>query len=64
MKLASIRIKSSGKQTIAVVLDGVYLDLHQASNGDLPDSMIAFLEQGAVAMTAARSIAQEGGSAQ
>ncbi|MEW8073820.1 MAG: fumarylacetoacetate hydrolase family protein [Candidatus Thiodiazotropha sp.] len=64
MKLASIRIKSNGKQTIAVVLDGVYLDLHQASNGGLPDSMIAFLEQGAVAMTAARSIAQEGGSAQ
>jgi 2-keto-4-pentenoate hydratase/2-oxohepta-3-ene-1,7-dioic acid hydratase in catechol pathway len=58
MKLASFRIKSSGKSTIGVVLaDGSYLDLDGAAGGDLPNTMIAFLEMGEGAMARARALA-------
>jgi acylpyruvate hydrolase len=58
MKLASFKIKSSGKATVGVVLaDGGYLDLHGATNGELPNTMIAFLEQGDSAMKRARAVA-------
>ncbi|MCZ7561163.1 MAG: fumarylacetoacetate hydrolase family protein [Burkholderiaceae bacterium] len=57
MKLASFIIGSSGKSTIGVVLeDGGYLDLHGATNGGLPASMIAFLSLGDDAMHKARSL--------
>lgn len=57
MKLASFRIVSSGKKTIGVVLaDGGILDLHGATNGALPSSMIDFLELGGPAMDRAREI--------
>ncbi|QDX80234.1 hypothetical protein B9N43_02525 [Denitratisoma sp. DHT3] len=58
MKLASFKIKSSGKTTIGVVLaDGGYLDLHGATNGELPARMIDFLEMGEGAMARARAVA-------
>lgn len=58
MKLASYRIKSSGKSTIGVVLaDGSYLDLNAASAGELPGSMLAFLGMGESAMARARALA-------
>jgi 2-keto-4-pentenoate hydratase/2-oxohepta-3-ene-1,7-dioic acid hydratase in catechol pathway len=70
MKLASFRLKSTGKATIGAVLDqgglaqGLpnegLLDLHAASNGSLPASMIEFLERGPEAMALARQLASEG----
>jgi len=57
MKLASFKIKATGDSTIGVVLDDGVLDLHAGSNGELPHSMIAFLEQGSDAMAKARAIA-------
>lgn len=57
MKLASFKIKTTGKASIGVVLENGILDLHKASNGELPDSMIAFLERGDEAMDAARKLA-------
>lgn len=57
MKLASFKIKSSGKATIGVVLaDGGILDLHGATNGELPNVMISFLELGESAMARARAL--------
>lgn len=65
MKLASFRIKSSGRATIGVVLaDGSYLDLHGASNGALPNGMIAFLEAGEAAMTQARALSAKAAAGQ
>ncbi len=57
MKLASFRLKSSGKATIGVVLDRGLLNLHAASNGSLPANMIEFLELGSGAMAQARQLA-------
>lgn len=58
MKLASFKIKSSGKATIGVLLaDGGFLDLHGASNGELPSAMIPFLEMGGRAMDKAKTLA-------
>lgn len=61
MRLASFRIRASGAATVGVVLGGErYLDLHAATGGDLPASMIALLEQGDAAMArAARAVAGE-----
>ena len=65
MKLASFRIKSSGRSTIGVVLaDGGYLDLNAASDGGLPQTMIAFLEQGEGAMSRARALAENAAAGQ
>ena len=60
MKLASFKIKSTGESTIGVVLEDGVLDLHAASNGELPSSMIEFLEQGPGAMALARELAESG----
>ena len=60
MKLASFRFKSTGKATIGVVLDEGLLDLHAASNGSLPASMLEFLERGPDAMATARQLASAG----
>jgi acylpyruvate hydrolase len=60
MKLASFRIKATGESTIGVVLDDGLLDLHAASNGELPSSMIGFLEQGPGAVARARELAESG----
>lgn len=57
MKLASFKLKSTGAKTIGVVLDEGFLDLHAASGGELPDSMIAFLELGEEGFAAARKLA-------
>lgn len=59
MKLASFKIKAKGESTIGVVLEDGVLDLHAASEGELPASMIGFLEQGSQAMEQARTIASE-----
>lgn len=59
MKLASFRVKSTGTPTIGVVLDQGLLDLHAASKGSLPASMIEFLEQGPEAMALARQLASQ-----
>jgi len=60
MKLASFKIKSSGKATIGAVLaDGSILDIHGASNGALPQAMIAFLELGEPALASARALAEK-----
>lgn len=57
MKLASFKHKPSGESTIGVVVERGLLDLHAASGGDLPASMIAFLELGEAAMDRARELA-------
>jgi acylpyruvate hydrolase len=58
MKLASFKIKATGDSTIGVVLNDGVLDLHAGSEGELPCSMIDFLEQGAGAMDQARDLAE------
>ncbi|MGH8034606.1 MAG: hypothetical protein ACREO9_05225, partial [Lysobacterales bacterium] len=60
MKLASFKVKSTGASTIGVVVDKGLLDLHAASGGKLPASMIAFLELGADGFAAARKLAASG----
>lgn len=60
MKLASFKIRKTGAATIGVVLDNGYLDLHAASAGKLPASMIAFLELGDEGMHRARELALSG----
>ena len=60
MKLASYRLKSSGKSSIGLVLDQGLLDLAAASNGSLPSSMIEFLDRGPEAMALARQLGQAG----
>jgi len=57
MKLASFKVKSTGEATIGVVVDGGILDLHAASNGELPAKMIEFLETGDAGMKQARELA-------
>jgi len=65
MKLASFKIRSSGKATIGAALaDGSYLDLNAATNGELPSSMIAFLEMGESAMAQARVLAEKAAAGQ
>lgn len=60
MKLASFKIKSSGKLTIGAVLaDGSYFDLNAATGGELPNTMIAFLEMGESAMAWARVLSAQ-----
>jgi 2-keto-4-pentenoate hydratase/2-oxohepta-3-ene-1,7-dioic acid hydratase in catechol pathway len=57
MKLASFIIKSTGAATIGAVVKGGMLDLHAASKGKLPTSMIKFLERGDAAKRQARKLA-------
>lgn len=59
MKLASLKIKSTGAATIGAVIGDAYLDLHAASGGELPATMIEFLEQGDTAMQRARSLVEK-----
>lgn len=63
MKLASFKIKSSGAATIGVVLDDGLLDLAAASGGELPSSMIEFLQLGDKGFAAARDLVAAGGTA-
>ena len=58
MKLASFVIKSTGAATVGAVVKGGILDLHAASKGRLPTSMIKFLERGEPAMRRARELAK------
>lgn len=57
MKLVSIRTQSNGRPTIGAVIDGdLVVDLHVASGGKLPNTMLSFLAAGDAAMEAARQI--------
>ena len=60
MKLVSLRIKASGAVTVGAVIGEAYLDLHTASGGELPATMIGFLEQGEAAMESARALSTDG----
>ena len=55
MKLATFKIKASGETTVGACVDDCYVDLHALSGGQLPDTMIGFLEQGEAAMKEAWS---------
>jgi len=59
MKLVSLRIKASGAVTVGAVIGEAYLDLHAASGGELPATMIEFLEQGEAAMERARALSAD-----
>ena len=56
MKLATFDINSSGKRTIGVYHNGVYVDLVTLSGGMLPADMTEFLKAGGAAMDQARSL--------
>ena len=60
MKLASYKLKSTGAPSIGVVLENGIIDLPAASGGELPSSMIAFLELGDEGFAKARAIAAAG----
>jgi len=62
MKLVSLRIKSSRAGTVGAMIGETYLDLHAASGGELPATMIEFLEQGEAAMEHARALSADGAS--
>ncbi len=59
MKLVSLKIKASGAPTVGAVIGEAYLDLHAASGGELPATMIGFLEQGEAAMERARALSAD-----
>jgi len=59
MKLVSLRIKANGAATVGAVIGESYLDLHAASGGELPATMIEFLEQGEAAMARARALSAD-----
>ncbi len=59
MKLVSLKLKSNGAVTVGVVIGDAYLDLHAASDGELPATMIEFLEQGEAAMARARALSAD-----
>ena len=56
MRLATLRIDSRAKPTIAAFVNEHYADLHALSNGELPDNMIAFLDMGADGRAKAQAI--------
>ncbi|RME35755.1 MAG: fumarylacetoacetate hydrolase family protein [Gammaproteobacteria bacterium] len=69
MRLATFRVPGLDRRTIGGWLDGVYVDLHALTEGELPADMIAFLQAGDAAMAraheslerAAQALRQEGG---
>ena len=58
MRLASFTIDNNGKRTIGAYVNELYVDLNGATDGALPDDMIAFLETGDAGMAAARDAVQ------
>ena len=56
MRLATFKPGSGSEPVIGVYKDGFYADLHALSGGDLPASMIAFLQMGEAGTSAAESI--------
>jgi 2-keto-4-pentenoate hydratase/2-oxohepta-3-ene-1,7-dioic acid hydratase in catechol pathway len=64
MKLAGFKIKSNGAMAIGVVTEAGYVDLHGASGGELPASMIEFLAQGDPAMARAKALVADAGAVQ
>ena len=58
MKLLTYQ-DSERRDHLGVLLDRHILDLHRASQGDLPDDMIEFLELGEAGMRSAREIAAD-----
>jgi 2-keto-4-pentenoate hydratase/2-oxohepta-3-ene-1,7-dioic acid hydratase in catechol pathway len=59
MKLASLRIKANGNLTVGAMIGEAYLDLNAASSGELPTTMIEFLEQGEAVMERARALSTD-----
>jgi len=57
MKLASIKIRATGAQTVATRVGNGFLDLNIGTSGRLPTRMIDFLEAGEAAMALARTVA-------
>jgi len=56
MKLATFKKnKAGGDTTVGAFVNDCYVDLHALSGGQLPDTMIGFLEQGAAAMQTAQN---------
>ncbi len=55
MRLATFKITAGGEITVGSCLNGHYVDLHALSGGQLPGTMIGFLEQGEAAMQTARN---------
>ncbi len=55
MRLASFTIKADSKDTIGVIVDERYVDLHAVTNGAVPADMIAFLRMGDAGMSLARN---------
>jgi 2-keto-4-pentenoate hydratase/2-oxohepta-3-ene-1,7-dioic acid hydratase in catechol pathway len=55
MKLATFNITSSGKRTLGAFQNDRYVDLVARSGGDIPASMLEFLQAGDAAMDAARA---------
>ncbi len=59
MKLATFEIKAGGDTTVGAFVNDYYIDLHALSGGQLPDTMIGFLEQGdAATQTASKALAE------
>jgi len=56
MKLATFIIKASGEPTIGAFVNEHYVDLHALSDGQLPNTMINYLQQGEAAMQAVRDV--------
>lgn len=56
MKLATFRLRSTGRETIGAIVEKGYLDLAAASGGHLPARMIDFLSGGEAAMKAAHAL--------
>src|SRR6185437_1355425 len=57
MKLASIKIRATGAQTVAARVGNGFFDLNIGTSGRLPTRMIDFLEAGEAAMALARTVA-------
>ncbi len=56
MHLATFKPDRNSRPVIGVYIDGHYADLHALSDGELPDSMIPFLQMGDSGMSAAHRV--------
>ena len=57
MKLATFKKnKAGGDTTVGAFVNDCYVDLHVLSGGQLPDTMIGFLQQGKAAMQTAQNV--------
>lgn len=59
MHLATFKPDRDAKPVIGIYVDGYYADLHALSGGELPDSMIAFLQMGDDGMSIAHRVLEK-----